>query len=75
MGQATVVPPMPAAFYENRMLTTFQLREMLGVSRASMYRLLRNKKDPLPSYKIGGHRRFKLDKVIWWIEKHEREGI
>lgn len=65
-------PPLPAAFYENRMLTFKQTEEMLGVKKAKLFRLLNDKKDPLPSYKIGGSRKFKLDKLIWWIEKQEQ---
>lgn len=64
--------PLPAAFYENRMLTFKQTEEMLGVKKAKLFKLLKDKKNPLPSYKIGGSRKFKLDKLIWWIEKQEQ---
>lgn len=62
---------LPAAFYDSRLLTVKQLEEMMGIKKSAIYNLLRNKTDPIPSVKIGKHRRFKLDKVLWWIEKHE----
>lgn len=54
------------------MLNVKQVQEMLGVEKAKLYRLLGDKNDPIPSYKIGGSRKFKLDRVIWWIEKQEQ---
>lgn len=63
---------LPAAFHESRMLSRKQVQEMLGIKKAAFFRLLKNKKDPFPRYKIGGRLKFKLDKVIWWIEKQEQ---
>lgn len=63
---------MPDAFYESRLLSSRQTQEMLGVSKMTLWRLLQNKKDPIPSVKIGHKRKFKLDKLLWWIEKQEQ---
>jgi len=62
---------MPAAYYESRLLTMKQLEEMVGYCRQTITKWAERKKDPLPRVKIGREYRFKLDKVNWWIEKHE----
>ncbi len=69
METTTAVKP-PDAFYDSRLLSTRQAQEMLGVGKVTLFRMLRNKKDPLPSCKIGRLRKFSLDKLLWWIEKH-----
>lgn len=56
----------------NRLLCGPEVQEILGISRSMLNNLIRNKKDPIPSIKIGKSRRFKLDKLMWWIEKHEQ---
>lgn len=63
---------LPDAFHDSRLLSCRQAQEMLGLSKSSLYRLLLSKKDPIPSVKIGRIRKFKLDKLLWWIEKHEQ---
>lgn len=62
---------LPDAFYESRLLSCRQVQDMMGISKGTLFNLLRNKKDPFPSVKIGRNRKFKLDKVLWWIDKHE----
>lgn len=52
------------------MLTPADVQKILRVSKPTLYSYLRGK-DPIPSYKIGKHRRFNLEKLLWWIEKHE----
>jgi excisionase family DNA binding protein len=61
---------LPAAYYDSRMLSTKQAQEMLGVGKVTLFKMIRNKADPLPSYKVGRLRKFKLDALLWWIEKH-----
>ncbi len=63
---------LPEAFQQSRLLSCRQAQEMLGISKASLFRLLAIKNDPIPSVKIGRARKFKLDKLLWWIEKHEQ---
>lgn len=70
--EINTVPKMPAAFYESRLLSSRQAAEMLGVSKMTLWRFTQDKKDPIPSVKIGHNRKFKLDKLLWWIEKHEQ---
>lgn len=63
---------LPDAVHDNRLLSVSDVQEMLAIGKSTLYSLLRSKKDPIPSIKIGKNRRFKLDKLIWWIEKHEQ---
>ncbi len=71
MESTTTVDKLPEAFYDSRMLSTDQAMEMLGMCRATLFKFMMNKQDPLPSYKIGRKRKLKLDEVLWWIKKHE----
>jgi excisionase family DNA binding protein len=48
-------------------LTLEALASRLFVSHATIHRLL---KKGLPSIKLGKQRRFELDKVIGWLERH-----
>lgn len=66
------VKEFPAMVVSNRLLTGPEAQEILGIGKSTLYSLLRSKKDPIPSIKIGKTRRFKLDKLLWWIEKHEQ---
>lgn len=54
-----------------RLLSATQVQGILGVSRTTLYTFLKGK-DPIPSFKFGKSRRFSLDKLNWWIEKHEQ---
>ncbi len=62
----------PELIEGNRLLTAPEVQEILGVGKSTLYSLLKSKKDPIPSIKIGNSRRYKLDKLLWWIEKHEQ---
>ena len=66
----TTERPMPAAYYESRLLTMKQLEEMVGYCRQTIMKWTERKKDPLPHIKLTREYRFQLDKVNWWIEKH-----
>ncbi len=66
------VSKFPEAVVGNRLLSAPEVQEILGVGKSTLYALLKSKKDPIPSIKIGKNRRFKLDKLLWWIEKHEQ---
>lgn len=59
------------AYVEYKLLSCAQVQGLLGISKTSLFNILRDKKDPIPSFKIGKNRKFKLDKVLWWIDKHE----
>lgn len=66
------VQKFPESVVGNRLLSPREVQEILGVGKTTLYGLLQSKKDPIPSIKIGNSRRFKLDKLLWWIEKHEQ---
>ena len=57
---------------QNRLLSPVDVQGILGISKRTLYTFLKSKKDPIPSIKIGNSRRFKLDKLMWWVEKHEQ---
>lgn len=44
-----------------------ELRQLLSISKATMYRLI--EKRALPFYKIGGSLRFRDDEVMEYVEK------
>lgn len=62
----------PASVLDNRLLSPVEVQEILGIGKTGLYGLIKSKKDPIPSIKIGKNRRFNLAKVLWWIEKHEQ---
>lgn len=66
------IKQFPVAVTDNRLLSPREVQEILGIGKTGLYGLLKSKKDPLPSIKIGKNRRFNLAKVLWWIEKHEQ---
>jgi excisionase family DNA binding protein len=63
---------MPDAYKDSRLLSTEEAQKLLGVSRGTLYALINNKKNPIPTFKIGHFRKFKLDKLLWWIDKQEQ---
>jgi excisionase family DNA binding protein len=71
MQSTNTVSKLPEAFYDNRLLSTAQTQEMLGVSRVTLFKMLHRKNDPLPSYRVGRLRKCKLDELVWWISKHQ----
>ncbi len=55
-------------------LTVQDVAELLDVPKSFVYRrTCRGHSDALPSYRFGGHLRFRPDDVHAWIEKHRRE--
>lgn len=48
-----------------RLLLPDQLRQLLGISKATMYRLV--EKRAFPFYKIGGSLRFNYDEVMEYV--------
>jgi len=57
-----------------RYLTVDEVAELLGVPTSFIYRrTCRGHSDPLPSYRFGGHLRFRPDDIQAWIEKHRQE--
>lgn len=66
MGQTLAEPK---AVNELRMLDANQIIKMFRISKTTLYALLKRRKDPIPSVKIGKSRRFPLERVLWWREK------
>lgn len=62
----------PEAFRQNRLLSFEEARAFLGLGKGTMYKLLASKKDPVPSVKLGRLYKFQMEKLLWWIEKHEQ---
>ncbi len=62
----------PTVVQEFRMLTPVQVQKMLGIGKTTLYALIKRRKDPIPSQKIHKSRRFRIDKLMWWIEKQEQ---
>ena len=55
-------------------LTVQDVAELLDVPKSFVYRRTsRGHSDALPSYRFGGHLRFRPDDVHSWIEKHRRD--
>ena len=53
----------------DRLMDFNDARQYLKTSRATLYRLIRNKK--IPASKLGGQWRFKRDRLDGWLEEHE----
>lgn len=54
-----------------RLLNARELAELLGMSQDYVYELAAS--GELPSFKIGGYRKFRASDVEQWLERH-REG-
>jgi prophage regulatory protein len=66
----TAAPP-PAEFPS---LTVAQVAERLGISEATLFRMLSRGEGP-PSYRIGGRRRYwRESDVLAWLESRCREA-
>lgn len=52
-------------------LSPEEAAKKLGVSRVTMYRYLNDLPECVPSYKIGGVVRIKLDELNKWVESHK----
>jgi len=55
-----------------RLMTTDEVAKYLRISKASVYRLVRNKE--IPVSKIGQQLRFRKDVVDNWLSKKESES-
>ena len=57
-----------------RLLTIDDVIELLGVAKTFVYRrTCKGHPDPIPSYRFGGHLRFKADEIAAWIEAHRND--
>jgi Helix-turn-helix domain len=58
---------------QGRLLTVKEVREMWPVSRSFLWELSTTKDESrrLPSYKVGRHRLYKYDELMWYLDKHK----
>lgn len=62
----------PNTYKEACLLTPADVLKLMKISMATLDRLVSSKKDPLPSVRFRKTRRFQLEKVLWWIENHQK---
>lgn len=65
----TVSAETPAAF---RLLSSREVKAMLGVSRGTFFKFVNSKVDPLPSLRLGRCLKFRMDQILWWLSKREQ---
>ncbi len=57
--------------YPGRLLSRAQVQKILGVGRTTFYRMLANRKDPIPRVKLPGtSAKYPEDKLFGWIDNH-----
>ena len=57
-----------------RYLTIEEVAELMSVPKSFIYRrTCRGHTDPIPSFRLGGHLRFRLDEIEAWIAAHRVE--
>ncbi len=56
------------------LLTASEVGRLLAVPRSSVYEYARRLDDPLPSVKIGRHRRFYRAAVEGWLDRQTTRG-
>lgn len=58
-------------FPPSRYLTIEEVAELMHVPKSFIYRrTCRGHDDPIPSFRFGGHLRFRLDEIEEWIANH-----
>lgn len=68
-GRAAPIVPAPAAQTADRLLTTAETAEMLGVSKSSLYGL-RYVGDAPPAIKVGSRLRWRRADVEAWMDEN-----
>jgi excisionase family DNA binding protein len=70
-GTQRAAPEQLELFPPTRYLTIEEVAELMHVPKSFIYRrTCRGHADPIPSYRFGGHLRFRLDEIERWIEDH-----
>lgn len=63
-----------ALFPPTRYLTIGEVADLMSVPKSFIYRrTCRGHADPIPSFRLGGHLRFRLDEIEAWIAAHRVE--
>ena len=61
-------------FPPTRYLTIDEVADLMSVPKSFIYRrTCRGHSDPIPSFRFGGHLRFRLDEIEEWIAVHRVE--
>jgi excisionase family DNA binding protein len=60
---------LPRELAVRQLLSIPQLAAMTGFDRMTIHRMIKRKE--IPSLKIGYSRRFRLDKILRWLDKYE----
>ena len=71
-------PEQLVLFPPTRYLTIEEVAVLMSVPKSFIYRrTCRGHSDPIPSFRFGGHLRFRLDEIEEWIATHrvEHEGL
>ncbi len=50
-----------------------EVAKKLQISKRTVYTLMDNPEDPLPSFKIGNSLRIKTDDLERWLERHQKK--
>ncbi len=74
MGARPALRDLPPEVQPHQLLSRGQLSRLLAISRTTAYRMINRQKDPIPSVKIGGQRRFRLDKLLKWLDTQEEKN-
>lgn len=57
------------------MLSVDEVAAWLGVPKTFIYRrTCKGHHDPIPSYRFGGHLRFRADEVQAWVDEHRNDS-
>ncbi len=66
-------PSLQGALLEQRLLKATEVQRILGLSRAHVYRLM--KEEILPTVRIRGAIRVPYQDLARWIESHKKPGL
>ncbi len=70
-SRSQTVPGQLELFPPSRYLTIDEVAELMHVPKSFIYRrTCRGHDDPIPSFRFGGHLRFRLDEIEDWIANH-----
>ncbi len=70
MSNSSAAKDLPPSLVPYQLLSKRQVCNLMSISRTTVNRMLRVKKGP-PSVKISGQRRFRLDKLLEWLDMQE----
>lgn len=69
--ESPAIPALSPEIASRRLLSMNEVSTFMKINRHTIRRMMNRKDNPMPSLKIGGNRRFRLDKLLKWIDRHE----